>query len=127
MAEDAARLRELEERAGRFQREAQAAAAEIAELEGTVRTLEAARETLLASLERLRRELESWHGRARALAAVEGELGREKMSLAEEREKRLAEAARMMENAEAVRREGVEALEQARQIEAQLRRRPPEP
>lgn len=124
MAEGDARLSELEEKVGRFQREAQAAAAEIAELEQTVDALVAARGRLLALVERARKELESWRGRAKALATLEVDLGARAKALENEREKLLSEVSRMMDNAEAVRREGIEALEQARQIEAQLRRPP---
>lgn len=126
MPEPDTRLADMEEKAGRFQREAQAAAAEISELETTVKALETARERLVAVLERARRELEGWHGHAQALAAVEGDLGARRKALDAERERLLAEVSRSMDSAELVRREGVEALEQARQLEAQLRKRPPE-
>lgn len=119
-------VRTLEERAGQFQREAVSGAAFIAEIEETLRAAGQARAKLAEALERHRTELNRWRLEAEQQKSraddLDQKLFRSQAALAEiektkaERERLAAEAKKAMENAEAVRREGIEALEQARQL-----------
>lgn len=168
----ASSLRELEERAGGFHREAVANAALISELESTLQTCDGAQARLVGALDKAREQLDRWRSRAERLAqrvaeleqallekadeaaeaarlrdqaigrlkASEDEAGRENgrlraeleefrrreasavqaaerraAELDAERARLLAEVQKAMDGAEAVRREGIEALEQARE------------
>jgi chromosome segregation ATPase len=115
-----AQLRELEERTGAFQREADSGAQLIAQLEETLRVQETARRKLEAVIARQGAELESWRREAAALQSrletAEQELARLKTAQEDERRRMNAELKTAMATAEAVRREGIEALEQARSI-----------
>jgi chromosome segregation ATPase len=123
------RDREIEERAGVFQREAVAGSELIAELQKTLRVTDQARAKLSAALERQGIELERWRREAAAREAEVQRLKQEleraaascddaRAELAAERQRLLAEVGRAMENAEAIRREGIDAFEQARELES---------
>ncbi|MBI3552899.1 MAG: hypothetical protein HY077_10315 [Elusimicrobia bacterium] len=137
-----AQLKELEERTGAFQREAASGAHMIGQLEATLKVEEEARVKLAALVERQSAKLARWRKEAEAqriraedlvnqLAARTAEAQRleaaaaraesaaderVKKELEAERKKLREELRKAMETAEAVRREGIEALEQARSL-----------
>ncbi len=109
------------------------AATAVEELERTLAVCEEARAALARALERALTELEKAREDASALKRREDELSRlgsdnvrllgelersahGRREFEAERAKLLAEAARAMETAEQVRREGIEALEEARDL-----------
>ena len=151
-----AQIRDLEQRAGAFHREAVDAASELRQVEETLKVCDLARSQLSAALERQGSELSRWREQARALQAradesdaalrrreqalervqhqyeeacrllagqsqSQAELERQRREFEDERARLLEAVSRERSSAEEVRREGIEALEEAREIE---RRRP---
>lgn len=142
-------IRDLEERAGTFHREAANGTAELEQAEETLKVCDLARGQLSSALERLTQELARWKEECRtrkarieelelslrrredalvelqkryeeacrllaAQAQAQPELDRQRKEFESERGRILEQARRELEVAEAVRREGVEALEEAR-------------
>ena len=129
-------LRDLEQKAGLYHREATAGAQELEQTAETLKVCDAARTQLSAALDRQSIDLKRWRDQARSAQShvedLEMELHRRQDALAELQRRfeqacallaaqgtaqaLLDQAQREREIAEAVRREGVEALEQARDL-----------
>jgi hypothetical protein len=128
-----AKADDVELRAGEYRREASAQAALAQELEQTLRVSDEARAQLSLALDKALSELTNTREGGAALrdrlAGAQEEIRRQAeeiarlqeqnkqiQALGQERVKLLAEVNRAMENAETVRREGIEALEEAREL-----------
>jgi chromosome segregation ATPase len=127
-------LKGLEEMAGRFERDGTQSAALLEETAQTLKAADQARTQVVEALERQGAELSRWRkegGEQKARAdALEKKLGQTQATLADlealtgelrrmaaEREKLIEGAEREMRSAEEVRREGIEALEKARELQ----------
>lgn len=147
-----AQIKELEQRAGVFHREAAAAAAELHQSEETLKVCDLARGQLSGALNRQTLELTRWREQARALktrvdeqesllrrrdealerlqkqyedacrllagaSQAQAELERRRKEFEAERQTLLDTVQRERAAAEVIRRDGIEALEEARDIE----------